>query len=88
MNSDHIKVINYYSTKTKRFAHWVRIHDYRPSGSKSGRRGKKDFINFVSGLFGLLGERWTYQKESDHSILLKFDQERDLLIFLLKFKQR
>lgn len=85
MNSDDFLIINYNSITTKRFGHWVRI---RTKKGYEGRRGRKTFINFFEALFGPIGDRWQYQKEDDYFYFLKFDQERDLLIFLLKFKQR
>ena len=87
MNSDNIKIVNYYSLNTTRFGHWVRINDYRYGKDSEGRKGRKNFIKFLETFFGPIGQRWQYQKEDNHRYLIKFDQEKDLLFFLLKIKQ-
>jgi hypothetical protein len=88
VTNDDIKINHYSILKAKRFNHWVTIHDLRSSKNGSGKKGRKNFINFFQTILGPLGERWTFQKQDDFLYIIKIDNERDLLFFLLKFKNR
>lgn len=86
MNLEDIRVIKYHSNLSKRFGHWIFILDRRPQNQSLGKKGKKSLIKYFESLFGILGVRWQYSK-SDYGFIIKLDEERDLLIFLLKFKK-
>jgi hypothetical protein len=86
MNLEDIRVIKYHSNLSKRFGHWVFILDRRPQYQSLGKKGKKSLIDYFESLFGTLGVRWQYSK-SDYGFIIKLNDERDLLIFLLKFKK-
>lgn len=83
MTLDDIKLISYNRTSARRFGYWVRIKDYR---QLKGKAAKKDLINFLESSLGPLGEKWHYSKYNDGTYEIKFDNEHDLLIFLLKAK--
>lgn len=83
MNLDDIKIIAYNRTAARRFGYWVRIRDYRQT---SGKRAKRGLIKFLEDSLGPLGERWQYARYENGMYEIKFDDERDLLIFLLKAK--
>lgn len=83
MTLDDIRLISYGSVKTKRFSYWVKFRDRR---NISGQKARRDFINFFNGCFGPLGSKWQYSKYSYDEITLKIEDEKDLLIFLLKLK--
>lgn len=84
MTLDDIKIISYNQTTARRFGYWVRIKDYR---KLEGRAARKGFIRFLESSLGPLGERWHYTKYSNSTYEIKFDDERDLLIFLLKARR-
>jgi hypothetical protein len=84
MTLDDIKIISYNRTTAKRFGYWVRIKDYRKLDNRMARKG---FIRFIESSLGPLGERWQYTKYNNGTFEIKFDDERDLLIFLLKAKR-
>ena len=86
MNLEDIRVIKYHSNLSKRFGHWVFILDRRPQYQSLGKKGKKSLVGYFESLFGTLGVRWQYSK-SDYGFIIKLNDERDLLIFLLKFKK-
>lgn len=77
-------VVNYKPLGTKRFAHWVRI---KPNKSFTGRAGRKEFITYFNSILGPLGEKWEYLKEHNDFYILKFNEENNLLFFLLKYKR-
>lgn len=83
MTLDDIKIIAYNQTSARRFGYWVRIRDYR---QVSGKYARKTFIKFLEQSIGPLGERWNYTRYENGMYEIKFDDERDLLIFLLKAK--
>ena len=77
-------VVNYKSLGTRKFAHWVRI---RPHRSFTGRQGRKEFITYFNSILGPLGTKWEYLKEHNDFYILKFNEESNLLFFLLKYKR-
>lgn len=87
MTKDDIRVINYKSGVGKRYGHWVEFMDLRPDSKRLGRSGRLNFIRFLESYYGPIGDRWYYQKlHSNSGIILKFNEEQDLLFFLLRFK--
>jgi hypothetical protein len=88
MNQEDIKVIEYTNLNTKRFQYWLTFFDCRAGNQTSGKKGKKTLIKYLESLFGPLGQRWHFQRQSEQVYTVKLDQERDLLIFLLKFKSK
>jgi hypothetical protein len=84
MNSSDIKVIRHKDTGAKRFGYWIFFKDTRGSQIYSGKRGRKDLINFFENSFGTIGEKWSYQKLDIDKFIIKFDQEKDFIFFLLK----
>lgn len=87
MTAEDIKILGYSKFDTKRFAHWVKFIDLRNHGDTIGRKGRLNLVKYLEGLFGKVGLRWQYQRDHNSVIILRFDQENDLLIFLLKFKR-
>jgi hypothetical protein len=83
MNLDDIKIIAYNHTSARRFGYWVRIRDYR---SVTGKKAKKSLVKFLEDSLGPLGQRWQYTRYENGMYEIKFDNEHDLLIFLLKAK--
>lgn len=83
MTLDDIKIISYNQTTAKRFGYWVRIRDYRPV---KGRSARQSLIRFLESSLGPLGEKWQYTRYENGMYEIKFNDERDLLIFLLKAK--
>lgn len=86
MTVNDIKVIFYKKLDTKNFSHWVTFRDNRNHRSSKGRKGRLDFIRFFESQFGKLGQRWQYQADFHDIYHIKFNDEKDLLIFLIKFK--
>jgi hypothetical protein len=81
MKLEDIKILNYKHTGAKKFGYWVNIRDYR---KVNGNFARKTFINFLQQTLGPLGVRWQYQRYSHGEYVIKFNDEKDLLIFLLK----
>jgi hypothetical protein len=81
MTLEDIKIVSYNRTTAKRFGYWVRIKDYR---RLNGRMARLGLIRFLESTIGPLGERWQYTKYSSDLYEIKFNDEHDLLIFLLK----
>lgn len=77
-------VLEYKSLGTRKFAHWVKI---KPNKHFLGKNGRKEFINFFSNILGPLGTKWEYLKEHNNFYILKFNEESNLLFFLLKYKR-
>jgi len=84
MTSFEFTVLDYKPLGTRKFAHWVRI---KPNKPFKGRSGRKEFITYFSGILGPLGEKWEYLKEHNNFYILKFNEESNLLFFLLKYKR-
>jgi hypothetical protein len=87
MISDDIEIVNYNKHEGNRFQHWINIIDRR-SSKFQGKKRRREFLQFMESIFGPVGNKWTYQSLDYNSKILRFDQEQDLLIFLLKFKRR
>ena len=87
MNQDDIRIIKYHSLPIKNFNHWVFFQDLRPSRDAKGRKGRKNLIRYLESILGPISQRWQYQHPSDHIYILQLVEEKDLLFFLLKFKQ-
>lgn len=88
MNSDDIRIIKYYRALTKGYGHWIMFSDLRPLEKSKGKRGRKNLIKFIESILGPIDQRWRYQNTSNNVYILQLNDERDLLFFLLKFKQR
>ena len=86
MNQEDIRVIKYIDLDTKRFQFWLTLFDCRSGNQTSGKKGKRTLIKYLESLFGPLGQRWHFQRQTEQIYTVKLDQEKDLLIFLLKFK--
>lgn len=87
MKIDDIEILDYFNVQTKGFTYWVRFRDRRNSKDSKGRKGRLTFIRYLESFYGKIGDRWFYQKENDSTFIVKFNQESDLLIFLLKYKR-
>jgi hypothetical protein len=83
MTFDDIKIIGHKQTSAQRFGHWVFIRNH---SSKRGRALRKTVIGFFEQGLGPIGIRWQYQKCTDSDYILKLNDERDFLFFLLKIK--
>lgn len=81
MNIEDIKIVRYVHTQTKKFNFWVEIKDYSKAHGKTAR---KNLIKFFEQGLGPLGEKWQYACYDPGSFVIKFDNEKDLLLFLLK----
>lgn len=87
MTKDDIRLIKYVSGVGKRYGHWVQLMDLRPDNQRLGKSGRRNFIKFLETLYGPIGDRWHYQKWcGGYYVILKFNEEQDLLFFLLRFK--
>lgn len=87
MTSSDIKIIDYKKINVKRFQHWVTFIDRRNYTDSKGKKGRINFLKYIESLFGNLGIRWCYQKDHNNMFIIKFNEESDLLIFLLKFRK-
>ena len=83
MTFDDIKIIGHKQTSAQRFGHWVFIRNH---SSKRGQALRKTVIGFFEQGLGPIGIRWQYQKCTDSDYILKLNDERDFLFFLLKIK--
>jgi len=83
MTFDDIKIVGHKQTTAQRFGHWIfiRIHS-----SKKGQALRKTVIKFFELGLGQMGDRWQYQKCTDSDYILKLNDEKDFLFFLLKIK--
>jgi hypothetical protein len=82
MIQEKVKVEKYFSTNSKRFGYWITL--YADFGG--GKPGRKKLINFFETGIGKIGESFQYQRCGDHRYILKLHNEKDALIFLMKFK--
>ena len=83
MTFDDIKILWHRSTSAQRFGYWIMIRNHSP---KKGQAARKGIIAFFQAGLGPMGERWQYQKCSSGDYILKLNDERDFLFFLLKIK--
>lgn len=81
MSLDDIRIIACTQTSAKRFGYWVRIKDYRRMAGSPARRS---LVKFFESSIGPIGERWHYSKYHNGLYDIKFNDQQDLLIFLLK----
>lgn len=87
--NDSFRIIKFHKDLSNRFGHWIVFQDMRSGVSKmSGKRARKLFIKEIETLFGPLGGRWQFQADDRSRYILKLDDERDVLFFLLKFNRR
>jgi hypothetical protein len=83
MTFDDIKILGHKQTTAQRFGHWIFIRNH---SSKRGQALRKTVIGFFEQGLGPMGVRWQYQKCTDCDYILKLNDERDFLFFLLKIK--
>jgi hypothetical protein len=83
MTFDDIKILWHRSTGAQRFGYWIMLRNHSP---KQGRAARKAIITFFQAGLGPMGDRWQYQKCSSGDYILKLNDERDFLFFLLKIK--
>ena len=83
MTFDDIKIFWHRSTGARRFGYWIMLRNHSP---KYGQAARKEIISFFQAGLGPMGGRWQYQKCSGGDYILKLDDERDFLFFLLKIK--
>jgi hypothetical protein len=81
MTFDDIRILTYKSTSAKRFGYWIFIRD---NSSKHGKAARKSVMTFFEQGLGPMGERWQYQKYNSCDYILKLNDERDFLFFMLK----
>jgi hypothetical protein len=86
MTKDDIRYVTHKTGLGKRYGYWMEVMDYRPDAERLGYFGRLGFIKYIENLFGPIGIRWQYQK-LNHSFIIKFNSEQDLIFFLLKIKQ-
>jgi hypothetical protein len=86
MNQEDIRVAKYLDVKTKRFRFWLTLFDCRGGNQSSGKKGKRTLIQYLESFIGPLGQRWHFERIGEHVYTIKIDQEKDLLIFFLRFK--
>lgn len=82
MKLNEFRIVSYKNVGTRKFGFWVLIRD---RGKLEGKAARRSLIKFIEASLGPLGNRWQYEK-NQREIILKFNDERDLLIFLLKAK--
>jgi hypothetical protein len=83
MTFDDIKILWHRSTGAQRFGYWIML---RSHNSKRGQAARKAIIAFFQAGLGPMGDRWQYQKCDESDYILKLNDERDFLFFLLKIK--
>jgi len=83
MTFDDIKILWHRSTGAQRFGYWIMLRNHSP---KKGQAARKGIIAFFQTGLGPMGDRWQYQKCSSGDYILKLNDERDFLFFLLKIK--
>ncbi len=83
MTFEDIKILWHRSTGAQRFGYWIMLRNHSP---KKGQAARKAIIAFFQAGLGPMGERWQYQKCNDSEYILKLNDERDFLFFLLKIK--
>lgn len=83
MTLNDIKIIGYKNLSVKRFGYWVEIKNYN---RLEGKRGRKEILNFFESFLGPLGIKWQYMKNDDSTFVLKLNDEKDLLLLLLRAK--
>lgn len=81
MTLEDIKILDHKSTGARRFGHWIKIRDHRQI---SGIAARKSFIKFFEQTLGPLGTRWQYERRGLGDYILKLNEEKDLLIFILR----
>jgi hypothetical protein len=79
MNFESIKLIWKKDLGTNRFSNWIYIRILT-------NVRKKELVKFLETNLGPLGEKWQYQILSGSELILKLNDDRDLLFFLLKLK--
>jgi hypothetical protein len=84
MTFDDLKLVSNKITGAKRFGHWIYFRDQRKQIHQTGRKGRKELINFFESRLGILGHRWNYQRADSNGIILKINEEKDFLFFLLR----
>lgn len=83
MNHDSIGVEKYIEIHAKNFNHWIMMK----TDLSVGKKGRRNFIEFVESLFGKIGHRWHYQSCDFGRFIIKFNSEKDAVFLLLKFKR-
>jgi hypothetical protein len=83
MTLEDIKILWHKSTGANRFGYWISIRNNTP---KRGIAGRKSAITFFENQLGPMGTKWQYQKCDESTYILKLDDERDFLFFLLRIK--
>lgn len=83
MTFNDIKILWHKSTSAKKYGFWICIRNYSP---KRGQAQRKTMINFFEQGLGPINAKWQYQKISDGDYILKLDNEKDFLFFLLRLK--
>lgn len=83
MTFNDIKILWHRSTDAQRFGYWIMLRNH---SSKQGRAARKEIIAFFQAGLGPMGDRWQYQKCAESDYILKLNDERDFLFFLLKIK--
>jgi hypothetical protein len=83
MTFDDITIFHHKRVDTGRFGYWVFI---RVKSSKTGQAARKSLLSFFEQSLGPLSGRWQYQKHNTADYIIKLDDERDLLLLLLKRK--
>jgi hypothetical protein len=86
MTLDDLNFIKYKTLDCKRFSHWVWLQD-RSSGINSKKKKRKKLRSFIESIIDKLSGRWQYQECDNNVYIIKLDNEKDLLVFLLKFKK-
>lgn len=87
MIQENYKIVSYQNVGSKRFGYWALIKDYRTPAATLGRLGRLNFIQTIEQSFGKLGNKWQYQKNNGNTFFIKFDNEKDLLLLLLKISK-
>lgn len=86
MTLSDIKIVSYCNTSTKRFSYWVKIIDYK-NHHLSNKQSRKSLIEFFELAIGPLGQKWQYSSYGNGIYQIKFNDEKDLLFFLLRAKK-
>lgn len=86
MTLDDLNLVKYKTLECRRFAHWVWLQD-RSSGTTSNKHKRRTLRQFIESFIGELSGRWQYQECDNNLYIVKLDNQKDLLVFLLKFKK-
>jgi hypothetical protein len=85
-NNPYIETVSFKKLPGRRFTHWVTFRSDELAGPTKTHNKKKRrlLIEWINQQFGPEGERWVLHTKH-YPWIIRFDQGRDSLFWLLKF---